>query len=192
MWPTCAANCAIRAARESIARSVVYQSETDCYHVAGREVASRHRFVAGRGYCEVSPKRGTCARCSLRQFCTRDKNGHTLKRYAAQELFDKARNDAIRRKLILTEGVGNGFKSVTSRGRLVFSTALSRARWRGLWRQGIQDCLESQPFKTEDHRQKAERSPRCSPSDLGQVDSLSNCTPQLFLPTTHRSHLFTT
>ena len=42
----------------------------------------------------IGSKRGTCASCRLRQFCTRDKNGRTLKRYAGQELLDKARQQS--------------------------------------------------------------------------------------------------
>ena len=69
----------------------VYRPKTDSYRCPAGEILSRHHFVATRGYYECRPKRGTCARCRLRQFCTRDQNGRTLKRYAGQELLDKAR-----------------------------------------------------------------------------------------------------
>ena len=97
-------------------------------------------FVARRGYYEYRPKRGTCSGCRLREFCTRDQNGRTLKRYAGQELLDKARqqshspqarSDRKRRQWFQERNfaeaaVQHGFK---------------RARWRGLWRQSIQDYL---------------------------------------------------
>ena len=73
----------------------VYQPESGLLHDARRERSfHRHHFVARRGYYEYRPKRGTCARCRLRQFCTRDQNGRTLKRYAGQELLDKARQQS--------------------------------------------------------------------------------------------------
>jgi hypothetical protein len=100
----------------------------------------RHHFVPSRGYYEYRPKQGTCAGCNLRQFCTRDRNGRTLKRYAGQELLDKAssnpispaaRSDRKRRQCFQERNfaeatVQHGFK---------------RSRWRGLWRQSIQDYL---------------------------------------------------
>ncbi len=118
----------------------VYQPETDCYSCPAGEILSRHHFVAARGYYEYRPERGTCARCTLRQLCTRDQNGRTLKRYAGQELLDKARqqshspqarSDRKRRQWFQERNfaeaaVQHGFK---------------RARWRGLWRQSIQDYL---------------------------------------------------
>jgi transposase len=118
----------------------VYQPAADCYSCPAGEILSRHHFVASRGYYEYRPKRGTCAGCRLREFCTRDKNGRTLKRYAGQELLDKARKQAHspqarcdrRRRQWFQErnfaeaAVHHGFK---------------RARWRGLWRQSIQDYL---------------------------------------------------
>ena len=118
----------------------VYQTETDDYRCPAGEILYRHHFVARRGYYEYRPKRGTCAGCRLREFCTRDQNGRTLKRYAGQELLDKARqqshspqarSDRKRRQWFQERNfaeaaVQHGFK---------------RARWRGLWRQSIQDYL---------------------------------------------------
>ena len=118
----------------------VYQTETEDYRCPAGEILSRHHFVARRGYYEYRPKRGTCAGCRLREFCTRDQNGRTLKRYAGQELLDKARqqshspqarSDRKRRQWFQERNfaeaaVQHGFK---------------RARWRGLWRQSIQDYL---------------------------------------------------
>ena len=118
----------------------VYQPATDGYKCPAGEILSRHHFVARRGYFEYRPKRGTCARCRLRQFCTRDPNGRTLKRYAGQELLDKARKQShspqarrdrkrrqwFQERNFAEAAVEHGFK---------------RARWRGLWRQSIQDDL---------------------------------------------------
>jgi transposase len=73
----------------------VDQTETDDYRCPAGEILYRHHhFVARRGYYEYRPKRGTCAGCRRREFCTRDQNGRTLKRYAGQELLDKARQQS--------------------------------------------------------------------------------------------------
>ena len=117
-----------------------YQVKTDCYKCPAGRILSRHHFVPSRGYYEYRTKRGICAECRLRHLCTRDKNGRTLKRYARQELLDKARkqshspaarSDRKRRQWFQERNFGeasvqHGFK---------------RARWRGLWRQSIQDYL---------------------------------------------------
>ena len=102
----------------------VYQTETDDYRCPAGEILYRHHFVARRGYYEYRPKRGTCAGCRLREFCTRDQNGRTLKRYAGQELLDKARQQSHSPQARSDRKRGNGFKSATS-PRQPFSTALS-------------------------------------------------------------------
>jgi transposase len=168
----------------------VYQSETDCYRCPAGEILSRHHFVAGRGYYEYRPKRGTCARCSLRQFCTRDKNGRTLKRYAAQELLDKARKQSHSSQAHSDRRRRQWFQE-RNFAEAAVQHGFKRARWRGLWRQSIQDYLIAaiQNLRIIARRQK----------DLlvALRRTLARwthyrITPQLFLPTTHRSHLFTT
>jgi hypothetical protein len=81
-----------------------------------------------RGYYEYRPKRRTCAACSLWQFCTRDQNGRTLKRYAGQELLDKARKQshspAADRKRRQWFQERNFAEATVQRG-------FKRARWRG-------------------------------------------------------------
>jgi transposase len=122
------------------AEHFAYQRQRDCSTCPAEKILYRHHFVPSRGYYEYRTKPGTCARCRLNQFCTRDKRGRTLKRYARQELLDKARqqshspaarSDRKRRQWFQERNFGeaavhHGFK---------------RARWRGLWRQSIQDFL---------------------------------------------------
>lgn len=117
-----------------------YQKKIDCYKCPADKILYRHHFVPSRGYFEYRTKRGTCARCRLSPLCTRDRNGRTLKRYLGQELLDKARkqshspaarSDRQRRQWFQERNFGeaavlHGFK---------------RARWRGLWKQSIQDYL---------------------------------------------------
>jgi transposase len=168
----------------------VYQPETDSYRCPARRILFRHHFVARRGYYEYRTNRGTCARCRLRQFCTRDKSGRTLKRYAGQELLDKARKQSHspparrdrRRRQWFQErnfaeaAVEHGFK---------------RARWRGLWRQSIQDYLIAaiQNFRIIARRKKNLL--------IALARTLARRThyrvrPLVVLPATDRSQLFTT
>jgi len=118
----------------------IYDAASDTFSCPAEEVLTRHHYHAGRGYYEYRTARGVCAKCPLRAECTRDKAGRTLKRYAGQELLDRARRqshgpaarrDRKRRQWLQERNFGeaavqHGFK---------------RARWRGLWRQQIQDLL---------------------------------------------------
>jgi transposase len=167
-----------------------YQVKTDCYKCPAGRILSRHHFVPSRGYYEYRTKRGICAECRLRHLCTRDKNGRTLKRYAGQELLDKARkqshspaarSDRKRRQWFQERNfaeaaVHHGFK---------------RARWRGLWRQSIQDYLIA---ALQNLRIIARKQRNLLLALRRTLASWTHyrITPQLFLPTTHRSPLFTT
>lgn len=118
----------------------IYQPESDCYRCPAREILSRHHFVVRRGYYEYRPQRGTCARCRLRQFCTRDKNGRTLKRYADQELLDKARQQSHSPQARCDRRKRQWFQE-RNFAEAAVQYGFKRARWRGLWRQSIQDYL---------------------------------------------------
>jgi hypothetical protein len=118
----------------------VYQPETDSYRCPAAKILSRHHFVARRGYFEYRPKRGTCACCRLRQFCTRDPNGRTLKRYAGQELLDKARKQSHSPQALRDRKRRQWFQE-RNFAEATVRHGFKRARWRGLWRQSIQDYL---------------------------------------------------
>jgi transposase len=93
-----------------------------------------------RGYTEYAAAKGVCGSCVLRSHCTRSKEGRTINRYALQEVIDRARRqssseqgreDRKRRQHLQERNFADaanlhGFK---------------RARWRGLWRQSLQDSL---------------------------------------------------
>jgi transposase len=117
-----------------------YQAAEDIFTCPAGQSLTRHHYHAGRGYYEYRTAAGVCARCPLQKECTRAKAGRTLKRYEGQELLDRARRqshgpaarrDRQRRQWLQERNfaeatVEHGFK---------------RARWRGLWRQQIQDLL---------------------------------------------------
>jgi transposase len=132
-----------------------YQSKVDCYKCPAGEILFRHHFVPSRGYYEYRTKRGTCARCRLRQLCTRDRNGRTLKRYAGQELLDKARKQSHSPQARSDRKRRQWFQE-RNFGEAALQHGFKRARWRGLWRQSIQDYLIAaiQNFRIIARRQK--------------------------------------
>ena len=118
----------------------VYDPQTDTYQCPAGEQLKRRRYVESRGHYEYQTAIGVCRDCSLRSLCTKDKEGRTLKRYPEQELLDQARRqsnspEAVadrKKRQWLVEGVF---------GLGAVHHGMKRARWRGLWKQAIQDYL---------------------------------------------------
>jgi len=89
---------------------------------------------------EYVTQKGTCLLCQLRAFCTRSKTGRTIHRHREQTLLDAAKEQA---------GSVAGLADRKRRQHLMersFADATNchgfkRARWRGLWKQAIQDLL---------------------------------------------------
>jgi hypothetical protein len=81
-----------------------------------------------------------CAQCALAAQCTRAKTGRTLNRYPEQELLDLARHQSH-------SAVGRADRKKRqwfqerNFGEAAVEHGFKRARWRGLWRQQIQDLL---------------------------------------------------
>jgi IS5 family transposase len=113
------------------------QSDTYCCPAGNRlKPKSLHRSRQSRDY--AAPKK-VCAACSLREQCTKNRSGRTIKRHIRQEDLDrmreasrflKARRDLQTRKHLME-------RSFARSKRYGFD----RARWRGLWRMQIQDYL---------------------------------------------------
>ena len=89
---------------------------------------------------EYVTAKGTCLTCKLRAFCTRSNTGRTIHRHRDQELLERARKIAnakaakpdLKRRQHLIE---RSFADAAN------CHGLKRARWRGLWKQAIQDLL---------------------------------------------------
>lgn len=122
------------------AEDFMYQANSDSYCCPAGERLHRHHFVESRGYYEYRTRNGECKACKLRSLCTRAAMGRSLKRYEDQELLDRARKqsagpaarkDRIKRKWMME---GNFGLAAVHHG-------LKRARWRGLWKQEIQNLL---------------------------------------------------
>ena len=118
----------------------IYQAESDTYQCPAGEELTRHHFHHHRGYWEYRAAAEVCAGCPQRAQCTRSRTGRSINRYPEQELLDDARRqshseaaqkDRKRRQWFQER---NFAEASTQHG-------YKRARWRGLWRQTIQDQI---------------------------------------------------
>jgi transposase len=116
-----------------------YDPAGDTYRCPRGHILKRRNYYKKRNHYEYKAAAGICAACELRDYCTRSKDGRTLKRHARQDELDamlahassrQARRDLKTRQHLSERSFGRstryGFK---------------RARWRGLWRVAIQDLL---------------------------------------------------
>ena len=118
-----------------------YDRESDTYRCpAGHRLKPRslHKSRQSRDY--AAPKK-ICAACHLREQCTKNKSGRTIKRHLRQEDLDrmreasrsaKAKRDIKRRQHLMERSYARGTRY-----------GFDRARWRGLWRVQIQEYLIS-------------------------------------------------
>ncbi len=116
-----------------------YDLEKDVYHCpAGNMLKPKtlHKNRQSRDY--AAPKK-VCAACQIREQCTRNKSGRTVKRHLRQSELDmmrkasrssKAKRDIKTRQHLME-------RSFARSTRYNFD----RARWRGLWRMKIQEYL---------------------------------------------------
>jgi hypothetical protein len=95
----------------------------------------------GRESRDYAAPKKVCAACSLREQCTQNKSGRTIKRHLRQEELDemreasrskRARGDIKVRQHLMERSYARGTRY-----------GYDRARWRGLWRVQIQEYLVS-------------------------------------------------
>jgi len=116
-----------------------YDPKTDSFLCPAGKALRRRHYYKDRKHYEYKAAPGVCARCGLRAKCTRSSYGRTLKRHEEQEALDQMRKQSlslearqdIKTRQHLSE---RSFARSTRYG-------YKRARWRGLWRVGIQDFL---------------------------------------------------
>ncbi len=116
-----------------------YDRETDTYRCpAGSRLKpkSLHKNRQSRDYA-ASQK--VCAVCQLREQCTRNKSGRTIKRHLRQEELDGmregSRSENAKRDIKMRQHL---MERSYARGTWY---GFDRARWRGLWRVQIQEYL---------------------------------------------------
>lgn len=117
-----------------------YDAKGDYFTCPAGQHLRRHHFHAGRGCFEYRARPGVCAACPLASACTRAKDGRSLKRYAGQELLDRARRQSHGPAARRDRKRRQWFQE-RNFGEAAVEHGFKRARWRGLWRQQIQDLL---------------------------------------------------
>jgi transposase len=116
-----------------------YDPEKDVYHCpAGNVLKPKSLHISRQSRDYAAPKK-ICAACNLRQQCTQNKSGRTLKRHLRQNELEKMREASRSAK---------AKRDIKTRQHLMersFARStrynFDRARWRGLWRMKIQEYL---------------------------------------------------
>ena len=117
-----------------------YDEKTDTYVCPANQRLHRRSHHAARHYWEYAGARKICAACRLRSACTRNKMGRTINRHEQQALLDQGRRQSC------SEAAQADRKRRQHWMERSFADAannhgLKRARWRGLWKQIIQNLL---------------------------------------------------
>jgi len=118
-----------------------YDRESDTYRCpTGQRLKPKSLHMDRQSRDYAAPKK-ICAACDLREQCTKNKSGRTIKRHLRQEELDrmrkasrssKAKRDIKIRQHLMERSYARGTRY-----------GFDRARWRGLWRVQIQEYLIS-------------------------------------------------
>jgi len=116
-----------------------YDPESDTYRCpAGNRLRPKSLHIHRQSRDYAASKK-ICATCHLREQCTKNKSGRTIKRHVRQEELDamreasrsaKARRDIKTRQHLMERSFARGMRY-----------GYDQARWRGLWRVQIQEYL---------------------------------------------------
>jgi transposase len=118
----------------------VYDTATDTYRCPAGQLMKRWQKRPEKKAYQYMAKAGTCDGCTLRAQCTQAKGGRRIQRFDRQNEVERARaqsqsqaacRDRRRRKHLIE---GSFADAANAHG-------FKRARWRGLWRQHIQNHL---------------------------------------------------
>jgi len=118
-----------------------YDSEKDIYYCPAGQVLKRRAFHSKRKSIDYGAPRKVCAVCQLRDQCTKNKAGRSVKRHLRQEELEKMRQacntpkskrDIKKRQHLMERSFARGKR-----------LGIKRSRWRRLWRMEIQEYLTS-------------------------------------------------
>ena len=116
-----------------------YDPNTDTFTCPAGQSLRKRNYYKSRKHYEYKASRGTCARCELKDECTKAKDGRSLKRHVRQDDLDTmlkcASSREARRDLKHRQHLSE--RSFAQSERYGYK----RARWRRLWRVEIQDFL---------------------------------------------------
>ena len=116
-----------------------YDPATDTYTCPAGNLLKPKSLHINRQSRDYAASRKVCAACQLREQCTKNKSGRTIKRHLRQDVLERMRTISrsansrydIRTRQHLME---RSFARATRYG-------FDQARWRGLWRMRIQEYL---------------------------------------------------
>ena len=116
-----------------------YDLESDTYRCPAGQLLKPRSLHTNRQSRDYAASRKVCATCHLREQCTKNKSGRTIKRHLRQEHLDKmreasrlakAKRDIKTRQHLMERSFARGTRY-----------GYDQARWRGLWRVQIQGYL---------------------------------------------------
>jgi transposase len=118
-----------------------YDTESNTYRCPAGKVLKKRTFHPKRQTTEYAASKRDCQSCSLRDQCTRDKNGRSVQRHVRKKDLDSmlavAQTSQAKRDLKMRQhAMERSFARSTRFG-------FDRARWRGLWKMAIQEYLVS-------------------------------------------------
>jgi transposase len=162
-----------------------YDPLNNTYRCPADQIMKPRRLHPRRLTWEYVTAKGTCLVCKLRSLCTRSRTGRTLHRHRDQARLEKARKIAnskaakadLKRRQHLME---RSFADAANRH------GLKGSRWRGLWKQAIQDLLIATVQnlrKLLRHLSQSEPDLACRLTQLlHRLSCLIQPTPSLLLP----------
>jgi hypothetical protein len=118
-----------------------YDLESDTYRCPAGQLLKPRSLHSNRQSRDYAASRKVCATCHLREQCTKNKSGRTIKRHLRQEHLDKmreasrlakAKRDIKTRQHLMERSFARGTRY-----------GYDQARWRGLWRVQIREYLIS-------------------------------------------------
>lgn len=127
------------AKREIFSDHFQYDPDTDTYRCPAGNLLKPKSLHMNRQSRDYAAPKKVCAACQLREQCTKNKSGRTIKRHLRQDELDnmreksrsaKAKRDIKTRQHLMERSFARGTRY-----------GFDRARWRGLWRMRIQEYL---------------------------------------------------
>ena len=116
-----------------------YDPVTDTYTCPAGNLLKPKSLHIHRQSRDYAAPRKVCAACQLRDQCTKNKSGRTIKRHLRQDVLERmraisrsanARYDIKKRQHLMERSFARGTRY-----------GFDQARWRGLWRMRIQEYL---------------------------------------------------
>lgn len=117
----------------------LYDPQIDMYRCPAGKPLKRKSLHKHRESCDYAAPKKVCAACELREQCTKNKTGRTVKRHLRQDelntMRERSRSAEAKRDIKTRQHLME--RSFARSTRYDFD----QARWRGLWKMKIQEYL---------------------------------------------------